>query len=330
MPEPREPPPGLLRRRRALDTPVYEREPTCRRAFAFEGPAIIDQLDSTTLVPPGVKARGRRVPQHPHPRRRVKLHADQTAPLDPVTFEVLKNSFVTIVDQMAEQILRTCHSFVIYTRDFSCALHDADGNTIMQGSQDIAVHVGTLHFTCKAVIEDFEGDIHDGDVFAINDPYCGGTHFNDVRLIRPIFADGELIAFAQSNGHWADVGGSRSPARSTSAPPTSSARASASRRCACSRQGRFCDDVARLIASNTRARRRSSATSTRRSRPRRCAERELLRLIEKYGVDDVVTGVRARCRTTSSARPASASPSCPTARGRPRTTSTSTRRRARA
>ena len=47
------------------------------------------------------------------------------------------------------------------------------------------------------------------DVFAVNDPYLGGTHFCDVRIVRPIFADGELIAFAQSNGHWADVGGSR-------------------------------------------------------------------------------------------------------------------------
>ena len=53
------------------------------------------------------------------------------------------------VDQMAEQILRTCYSFVIYARDFSSALCDANGDTVMQGSQDIAVHVGTLHFTAR-------------------------------------------------------------------------------------------------------------------------------------------------------------------------------------
>src|ERR687885_290270 len=128
--------------------------------------------------------------------------------LDPVTLEVLKNAFVTIVDEMAEQILRTCHSFVIYCRDFSSALCDREGNTVMQGSQDIAVHVGTLHLTAKAVIDEFGDDIHEGDLFAINDPYAGGTHFNDVRIIRPIFHGGELIAFSQSNGHWADIGGS--------------------------------------------------------------------------------------------------------------------------
>ena len=77
--------------------------------------------------------------------------------LDPVTFEVLKNAFITTVDLMAEQILRTCHSFVIYARDFSSALCDREGNTVMQGSQDISVHVGTLHFKAKAVIKAFEG-----------------------------------------------------------------------------------------------------------------------------------------------------------------------------
>ena len=128
--------------------------------------------------------------------------------LDPVTFEVLKNSFITSVDQMAEQMLRTCYSFVIYNRDFSNGLHDADGNCVAQGNSDIAVHVGTLHYTCKDVIRVFKGDMYPGDVYAINDPYAGGTHFSDVRLIRPIFDEETLIGFSQSNGHWSDLGGS--------------------------------------------------------------------------------------------------------------------------
>src|ERR1700761_6631205 len=130
------------------------------------------------------------------------------APLDPVTFEVLKNAFISSVDQVAEQILRTCYSFLIYNRDFSNALNDVNGDSIAQGNADIAVHVGTLHYTCKETIRYFEGDMKPGDVYAINDPYAGGTHFPDVRLIRPIFAGGDIIAFSQSNGHWSDVGGS--------------------------------------------------------------------------------------------------------------------------
>ena len=207
--------------------------------------------------------------------------------LDPVTFEVLKNAFVTVVDEMAEQILRTCHSFVIYSRDFSCALCDANGDTIMQGSQDIAVHVGTLHLKAKAVLEDFEGDIHDGDVFAVNDPYRGGTHFPDVSLIRPVFADGELVALAQANGHWADVGGSVPGSFDVGAtdhfgegvriPPIRVVDKGVPR-----------DDVINMIASNSRAPGDIVGDCHAQIEATRVAESELFRLIGKYGKQTVV------------------------------------------
>ena len=125
----------------------------------------------------------------------------KTPTLDPVTFEVLKNSFITAVDQMAEQILRTCYSFVIYNRDFSNALHDANGDSVAQGNGDISVHVGTLHYTCKAVIAFFKGDMHPGDVYMINDPYAGGyitrhygrpgddVHVLQIEIARALYMD---------------------------------------------------------------------------------------------------------------------------------------------
>jgi N-methylhydantoinase B len=211
--------------------------------------------------------------------------------LHPVTFEVLKNAFTTTVDQMAEQILRTCHSFVIFARDFSSSLCDAEGNTIMQGSQDIAVHVGTLHYTCKAVIEAFEGDIHPEDVFAINDPYLGGTHFNDVRIIRPIFVDGEVIAYAQSNGHWADVGGTVPGSFDINAkehfgeglriPPVRIWD-----------KGKYLGDVVRMFASNTRAPDMIIGDLQAQAEATRVCEREILRLVEKYGKDTIMTAFR--------------------------------------
>jgi N-methylhydantoinase B len=129
--------------------------------------------------------------------------------LDPVTFEVLKNGFVNIVDQMGEVVVKTCYSFVIYARDFSSSITDFNGDTVAQGTQDIAAHVGTLHFTVKACIEDIgRANIHPGDVMLFNDPYRGGTHFPDVRVVRPVFYRDELIAFTVVAGHWSDVGGS--------------------------------------------------------------------------------------------------------------------------
>lgn len=208
--------------------------------------------------------------------------------LDPVTFEVLKNSFVNLVDQMSEQILRTCYSFVIYNRDFSSALCDAEGNTVMQGTQDIAVHVGTLHLTAKAVIEDFGDDIHPGDVFLINDPYRGGTHFNDVRVIRPVFYEGKLIAFMQSNGHWADMGGSVPGSFDVSSrdhygegvriPPVRVWS-----------KGEYLQDVANLLISNMRVPEERLGDLRSQAEATKVGEAELLRLIEKYGVDTVLT-----------------------------------------
>lgn len=212
----------------------------------------------------------------------------QRPKLDPVTFEVLKNAFVNLVDQMSEQILRTCYSFVIYNRDFSSCLCDAQGNTVMQGTQDIAVHVGTLHLSAKAVLEDFKEDICPGDVFLVNDPYRGGTHFCDVRVIRPVFYQGELIALMQSNGHWADVGGSTPGSFDINAkehfgegmriPPIRIWE-----------KGVFKEDVANLLLANMRLSNERLGDLRAQAEATRVGEEQLLRLIEKYGKDVVVT-----------------------------------------
>ncbi|GGE07494.1 N-methylhydantoinase [Aureimonas endophytica] len=216
------------------------------------------------------------------------MAGDQT--LDPVTFEVLKNSFITSVDQMGEQILRTCYSFVIYNHDFSSGLHDARGECAAQGNQDIAVHVGTLHFTCKAVMRAFEGDMHEGDVFAINDPYAGGTHFSDVRLVRPIFADGEIIAYAQSNGHWSDMGGSVPGSFDVSARDMfrEGLRITPVR---LFDKGVLRRDVANMIAANTRDPASIIGDIQAQAEATAVCGREILRLVAKYGRQTVETGL---------------------------------------
>lgn len=211
--------------------------------------------------------------------------------LDPVTFEVLKNSFITSVDQMAERMLRTCYSFVIYNRDFSNGLHDADGNSVAQGNQDIAVHVGTLHFTCKDVIRAFEGQMLPGDVYAINDPYAGGTHFSDVRLIRPIFDEDHLIGFSQSNGHWSDLGGSVPGSFDVAAREMfrEGLRITPIR---LYRAGVFCADVANMIAANTRDPQAIIGDIQSQAQATAVAERELQRLVKKYGRNQVTRGMQ--------------------------------------
>ena len=212
--------------------------------------------------------------------------------LHPVTFEVLKNAFINTVDQMAEQVLRTCYSFVIYNRDFSNALHDANGDTIAQGNYDIAVHVGTLHYSCKDVIRVFGGKMREGDVFIVNDPYTGGTHFNDVRLVRPVFAEGEVIGYARANGHWADIGGSVPGSFDVMAKEMfkEGLRITPVR---IVDAGEFRRDIADMIAGNTRDPAAIIGDMESQIEATRVGEREILRLVAKYGKEVVKAGMAA-------------------------------------
>ena len=134
-------------------------------------------------------------------RERVKL--------DAVTFSILSSALVNLVDEMVSTVQRSCLSFSIYVGDFSGGLMDADGNLVAEGTRDVSVHVGALDPSTKATIEDFPRDqMKPGDVFMYNDPYRGGTHLPDLTFIRPIFWEGEIVAFTVSKGHWLDVGGS--------------------------------------------------------------------------------------------------------------------------
>lgn len=215
--------------------------------------------------------------------------ADRVA-IDPLTFEVLRNAFATAVDQMAEQILRTCHSFVIYARDFSSALCDAHGNTVAQGSGDLAGHVGTLHFTAKAVLATFGDDIHPGDVFLVNDPFVGGTHVSDVRVVRPLFLDGLLVAFAQSCGHWSDVGGTVAG----SFDPEQTDLYGLGMRITPLRiwqRGTYLEDVADLVLNNVRRRDDAAGDLQAQAQATTVCEQELHRLAGRYGVNVVVVAL---------------------------------------
>lgn len=213
----------------------------------------------------------------------VATHTERADGLDPVTFEVLKNAFGTICDEMTEQILRTCYSLAIFARDCSCALSDPKGNTVMHGSGDIAAHVGTLQFTARAIVDYFGDDIHEGDVFAINDPYRGGTHFNDVRIIRPIFHQGELICFAQANGHWSDVGGAV-PGSMNSQAADHMAEGLRIPPVRIWDRGVYRRDIVELLASNTRAPDDIVGDAQAQNEATLVAQREIHRLIGRYGV----------------------------------------------
>jgi N-methylhydantoinase B len=129
--------------------------------------------------------------------------------VDPITLEVLREAFVSIVREMRVTLVRTAYSSILYEgEDFSCVLMDGDAQIVaMSKGQDHPLHIVPIAWSMKAVREKFGDDIHPGDMFLHNDPYTGGTHLNDVALIYPLFADGQMLVFPVVRAHWGDVGG---------------------------------------------------------------------------------------------------------------------------
>jgi len=130
--------------------------------------------------------------------------------IDPITIEVLREGFVSIVREMRVTLVRTAYSSILYEgEDFSCVLMDGHAQIVaMSKGQDHPLHIIPIGWSMRAVREKFGDDIHPGDVFLHNDPYTGGTHLNDVAMIVPLFApSAELFVFPVVRAHWGDVGG---------------------------------------------------------------------------------------------------------------------------
>lgn len=126
----------------------------------------------------------------------------------PVTLEVVRNALYAIAEEMSVILMRSARSPLLKEAgDLSSALTDAEGRLIAQG-RDIPIHMGVMAFTVKEFLKRVPAArLREGDVWFLNLPEVGGNHLPDVKALRPIFADGRLVAFAINLAHWADVGG---------------------------------------------------------------------------------------------------------------------------
>ncbi len=132
-------------------------------------------------------------------------------PIDAVTLAILKGRMEQIADEMDATLFRSAFNPIIAeAHDASHGIYDAvTGETLAQGKSGLPIFVGVMAFAVKAVIEKAAqgGGPVDGDVWIFNDPYDGGTHLSDFRLVRPLFRNGEVFCYLASVGHWHDVGG---------------------------------------------------------------------------------------------------------------------------
>lgn len=211
--------------------------------------------------------------------------------LDPVTLAVLKGRLEQIADEMDATLYRSAFNPIIAeARDACHGLYHAEtGATLVQGTTGLPIFVGAMAFAVKAVIDKVnrEGGLEEGDIFLFNDPYDGGTHLNDFRLVRPIFRHGKLFCWLASVGHWLDIGGNVPGgfnARATESfqegvriPPIKLAS-----------KGVINQDILAILAANSRVPRSNYGDLNGQLNALDLGEKRLIELLDSYG-DAVVT-----------------------------------------
>jgi N-methylhydantoinase B len=127
---------------------------------------------------------------------------------DPIGLSIVQKQLDHIARQMGWVMTRTARSPIFsQSHDFSCFIGDALGNVVSQ-ADGLPIHTGGGGFAIRAVLDRFGGEMADGDVFILNDPYeAGGNHLPDYTILRPVFVRGELLAFCCNRAHKSDIGG---------------------------------------------------------------------------------------------------------------------------
>jgi N-methylhydantoinase B len=220
--------------------------------------------------------------------------------LDPVTLAVVWNSLVMVASEMDLAQEKTSFSPIISeAMDRANGIYAAhNGELIVQGARGLPLFVGVMQSTVGHVIErqgERGAQMRPGDVIIINDPYLGGTHLMDVRLVKPYFYKGRLWAWLANSAHWADIGGSVAGGFSSDTwevhqeglrlPPIRIAR-----------EGKLDEDLLALILANCRVPQERVGDFKAQMAALNVGERRLTALLDRYGVD-VVDNVIAEVRT---------------------------------
>jgi N-methylhydantoinase B/oxoprolinase/acetone carboxylase alpha subunit len=207
--------------------------------------------------------------------------------IDPVEFEVFKNRFVSIAEEMGGTLCRASFSPNIKERlDYSCAIYDGAGETIAQGDH-MPVHLGAMPLSVKAAIE--HAPLEPGDVVMLNDPFRGGTHLPDITLVSPVFLGrrGRPAFYVANRAHHSDVGG-MTPGSMPLAreifqeglilPPVRLVR-----------RGRIVDDVLGIVLANVRTPAEREGDLTAQIAANRVGETRLREIVARHGRRKVST-----------------------------------------
>ena len=206
--------------------------------------------------------------------------------VDPIQFEVIRNSLVEVTEEMAIALRRSAYSTNIKTRgDFSCAFFDRNLQVIAQASGQ-PVHLGSLAVSVPTVIKNYGPEnLEPADGILTNDPYQGGVHLNDITLISPVFAGDTLFGYVANLAHHVDVGGG--------APASIGAFQEVFQEgiiipgVKLVRGGDIVDDIFRLVLAQIRSKRETAGDFRAQIAANMTGLRRLQRLIERLGSETI-------------------------------------------
>lgn len=187
-------------------TPFYDRD-QLGEGDRIAGPAILEQYDSTTVLPPGSTAR---IDRSGNILVTCPAHEDEEnsgALATPILTRVIGGAFLSIAQEMASVLFRMAYSSIIReSEDLGAGIFDPAGNVLAE-SDSTPMFMGAMPKIVRGAMSLLGDDLHDGDIILHNDPYLGATHSPDVAVIMPIFLSGELVGFAGASGQLLDIGG---------------------------------------------------------------------------------------------------------------------------
>ncbi|MFH1034584.1 MAG: hydantoinase B/oxoprolinase family protein [Pseudomonadota bacterium] len=127
--------------------------------------------------------------------------------IDKVLVSILQRRFKSITEEMSIALARTTRSPILCeAKDFVTGIYDAQGRMLEQ-CENLPILAFSLGPVCEYIIKYFGDDIHEGDVIFHNDVFSMGNQNNDVAAFKPVFWQGQLVAWAACKGHQADIGG---------------------------------------------------------------------------------------------------------------------------
>jgi N-methylhydantoinase B len=216
--------------------------------------------------------------------------------IDAVTLAILKGRLEQIADEMDATLFRSAFNPIIAeAHDASHGIYDSvTGETLVQGKSGLPIFVGVMAFAVKAVIDKAASrdGIGEGDVWIFNDPYDGGTHLSDFRLVKPVFRDDKVFCFLASVGHWHDVGGNV-PGNYNPAATESFLEGMLIPRVKLFDRGRFRQDVVDILSANSRLPMSLYGDLNGQINALELGERRMHALIDEYGAGTIAESLVA-------------------------------------